>query len=112
MKSEQRIIVALASVGSDKANYVIASSHKHLPSNVIVKVISLICKGGGGGRWDFAQGGTSHPELLKPIFSKGSYIIPMILVRVSDEMNKLECWEEEKGDKKCTNLVGNLICQI
>jgi len=58
----ERGVVALASIIGNKAFMVVASTQKDLPADKIIKKVCQIAGGSGGGRWDFAQGGTSSPE--------------------------------------------------
>jgi len=57
-------VVALASSDERRAFIVVTSTREDLPANELIKGISSLAGGSGGGRWDFAQGGTSHPEKL------------------------------------------------
>ncbi len=53
-------IVVLASVGPNRAFLVAASTQKSLSADRIIREVSRLAGGSGGGRWDFAQGGTSQ----------------------------------------------------
>jgi alanyl-tRNA synthetase len=52
------------SSNENKAFVVIASSEKAIPANELVKDITVPGGGSGGGRWDFAQGGTPSLDKL------------------------------------------------
>lgn len=66
----KRGIVILASVSQDKALLVATSTHKSLPANLAIKEITQLAGGDGGGRWDFAQGGTSYPSRVEVALAK------------------------------------------
>ncbi|MBC7190494.1 alanine--tRNA ligase, partial [Candidatus Aerophobetes bacterium] len=61
-------LVILASVINKKAFMVAASSNKEFPADKMLREVAFLVGGKGGGRWDFAQGGTSNPEKLREIF--------------------------------------------
>ncbi|GAG54126.1 unnamed protein product, partial [marine sediment metagenome] len=71
----KRGIVVLASVSQDKGLLVAASTHKSLPANLTIKEITQLAGGNGGGRWDFAQGGTSYPSRVKSALAKLPHIV-------------------------------------
>lgn len=73
-------IVILASVSQDKALFVAASTHKEAPANLMVKEIAQLTGGNGGGRWDFAQGGTSHPSRVEGVWAR----LPQIITALTD----------------------------
>ncbi|MEA1965256.1 MAG: DHHA1 domain-containing protein, partial [Candidatus Aerophobetes bacterium] len=72
-------IVVLASVGEDKAFLVASSTQKNLPANQIIKEVTSLAGGDGGGRWDFAQGGTSHPSKVSSSLEKLPFIVKKLL---------------------------------
>ncbi|MBA7495267.1 Alanine--tRNA ligase [subsurface metagenome] len=74
----RRGIVILASVFQDKALLVAASTHKNLPANLMVKELAQLVGGNGGGRWDFAQGGTSSPQKVDEALKQ----VPVIIERL------------------------------
>ena len=71
-------IVVLASTIQKKAFLVVASSQKELPADKIIKEICRITGGSGGGRWDFAQGGTSSPETVGQALKE----VPLIIEKM------------------------------
>ena len=73
-------IVILASVSQDKALFVAASTQKEVPANLMVKEIAQLTGGNGGGRWDFAQGGTSHPSRVEGVWAR----LPQIITALTD----------------------------
>jgi len=72
-------IVVLASIGENKAFLVAASTQKSLPANQIIKEVTSLAGGNGGGRWDFAQGGTSHPSKVSSALEKLPLIVNKLL---------------------------------
>ncbi len=72
-------IVVLASVSPDKAILVAASTQKSLSADKIIKEVSRLAEGSGGGRWDFAQGGTSHPLKVSSALEKLPLIVNQLL---------------------------------
>lgn len=74
-------IVVLASIAQEKAFLVVASTQKELPADEIIKEVCRIAGGSGGGRWDFAQGGTSSPHKVDQALEEVSLIIEKILGR-------------------------------
>jgi alanyl-tRNA synthetase len=72
-------IVVLASVVQEKALLVVASTQKELPADEIIKEVCRIAGGNGGGRWDFAQGGTSLPHKVDQALKEVPLIIEKIL---------------------------------
>lgn len=72
-------IVVLASIAREKAFLVVASTQKELPADEIIKEVCRIAGGSGGGRWDFAQGGTSSPHKVDQALEEVSLIIEKIL---------------------------------
>lgn len=72
-------IVVLASIAQEKAFLVVASTQKELPADEIIKEVCRIAGGSGGGRWDFAQGGTSSPHKVDQALEEVSLIIEKIL---------------------------------
>jgi alanyl-tRNA synthetase len=68
-------IVVLASVSPNKAFLVAASTQKNLSADEIVKEVCHLAGGSGGGRWDFAQGGTSQPSKVNRALEKVSSIV-------------------------------------
>ena len=73
--SLKEAVVVLSSLTNRKAFLVVASSRKDLPANELIKKISSITGGSGGGRWDFAQGGTSHPDKVSRAFQQFPEIV-------------------------------------
>ncbi|TET62181.1 hypothetical protein E3J48_04630, partial [Candidatus Aerophobetes bacterium] len=73
-------IVILASVSQDKALFVAASTQKEVPANLMIKEIAQLTGGNGGGRWDFAQGGTSHPSRVEGVWAR----LPQIITALTD----------------------------
>ncbi len=73
-------IVILASVSQDKALFVAASTEKGVPANLMVKEIAKLTGGNGGGRWDFAQGGTSHPSRVEGVWAR----LPQIMTALTE----------------------------
>lgn len=74
-------IVVLASITQKKAFLVVASSQKELPADKIIKEVCRITGGSGGGRWDFAQGGTSSPETVGQALEEVPLIIEKLYSR-------------------------------
>lgn len=72
-------IVVLASIVQEKALLVVASTQKELPADEIIKEVCRIAGGSGGGRWDFAQGGTSLPHKVDQALKEVPLIIEKIL---------------------------------
>jgi alanyl-tRNA synthetase len=72
-------IVVLASIVQEKALLVVASTQKELPADEIIKEVCRIAGGNGGGRWDFAQGGTSLPHKVDQALKEVPLIIEKIL---------------------------------
>lgn len=71
-------IVVLASIAQRKAFLVVASNQKKLPADKIIKEVCRIAGGSGGGRWDFAQGGTSLPHMVGQALKE----VPLIIERI------------------------------
>jgi len=72
-------IVVLASIAQKEAFLVVASTQKELPADEIIKEVCRIAGGNGGGRWDFAQGGTSLPHKVDQALKEVPLIIEKIL---------------------------------
>jgi alanyl-tRNA synthetase len=72
-------IVVLASIAQKKAFLVVTSNQKELPADKIIKEVCRIAGGSGGGRWDFAQGGTSLPHKIDQALKEVPLIIEKIL---------------------------------
>ena len=68
-------IVVLASVSPNKAFLVAASTQKGLSADKIIKEVCRLAGGSGGGRWDFAQGGTSQSSKVSRALEK----VPLIV---------------------------------
>jgi len=68
-------IVVLASIAQKEAFLVVASTQKELPADEIIKEVCRIAGGNGGGRWDFAQGGTSLPHKVDQALKE----VPLII---------------------------------
>ncbi|RLE10860.1 alanine--tRNA ligase [Candidatus Aerophobetes bacterium] len=75
-------IVVLASGSQKKSFLVAASTEKSLPANQILREVARLAGGNAGGRWDFAQGGTSQiskvdqalrklPEIVERFLNQG-----------------------------------------
>ncbi len=77
-------IVVLASITKKKAFLVVASNHKKLPADKIIKEVCRIAGGSGGGRWDFAQGGTSLPEAVGQALKE----VPLIIEKLYSQLTK------------------------
>ncbi len=73
-------VVVLASVVGNKAFLVATSTQKNLPANKIIKEVCQVTGGSGGGRWDFAQGGTSSLEKIDEALKE----VPLIVKRLLD----------------------------
>ncbi len=73
-------VVVLASVVGNKAFLVATSTQKNLPANKIIKEVCQVAGGSGGGRWDFAQGGTSSLEKIDEALKE----VPLIVERLLD----------------------------
>ncbi len=73
-------VVVLASVVGNKAFLVATSTQKNLPANKIIKEVCQVAGGSGGGRWDFAQGGTSSLEKIDEALKE----VPLIVERLQD----------------------------
>ncbi len=71
-------IVVLASIAQKKAFLVVASNQKKLSADKIIKEVCRIAGGSGGGRWDFAQGGTSLPDKVDQALRE----VPLIIKRI------------------------------
>jgi len=71
-------VVVLASITHGKAFLVAASTEKRLSADEIIKDVCLVAGGSGGGRWDFAQGGTSSPEKIDTALDE----IPRVVSRI------------------------------
>jgi len=71
-------IVVLASIAQKKAFLVVASNQKKLSADKIIKEVCRIAGGSGGGRWDFAQGGTSLPHKVGQALKE----VPLIIERI------------------------------
>ena len=63
----------------ERALLVVASNQKELPADKIRKKVCRSAGGSGGGRWDFAQGGTSSPETVDQALKEVPLIIDKIL---------------------------------
>jgi len=72
-------IVVLASVSPNKAFLVAASTQESLSADKIIREVSRLAGGSGGGRWDFAQGGTSESLKVSPALEKLSLIVSQLL---------------------------------
>jgi len=78
-------VVVLASVTTSKVFLVAASTQKNLPANKIIKEICQIAGGSGGGRWDFAQGGTSSLEKIDEALKE----VPLIIERLLEHPKEI-----------------------
>ncbi len=72
-------IVVLASLRPNKALLVAASTQKTLSADKVIKEVCRLAEGSGGGRWDFAQGGTSHPLTVSSALEKLPLIVNQLL---------------------------------
>ena len=72
-------VVALACLDDNKAFMVVASTRQDLPAHQLIKEISSMIGGSGGGRWDFAQGGTSHPEKINQALQRFPEIVKKMI---------------------------------
>ena len=72
-------VVVLASISLNKAFLVATSTLKEVPANKVIKKVSLLAGGSGGGRWDFAQGGTSQINKVEEALSRVPEIVKEIL---------------------------------
>ncbi|NQS89262.1 alanine--tRNA ligase, partial [Patescibacteria group bacterium] len=72
-------VVVLASISPNKAFLVATSTSKEIPANKVIEKVCLLAKGSGGGRWDFAQGGTSHLDKVEEALSQVRRIVEEIL---------------------------------
>ena len=72
-------IVVLASVTPNKAFLVAASTQESLSADKIIREVSRLAGGSGGGRWDFAQGGTSQPSKVSSALEKLPLIVNQLL---------------------------------
>lgn len=68
-------VVALSSSDKERGFLVVVSSRKDLPAGKLIKELASRAGGNGGGRWDFAQGGTSHPERIARALAQFSEIV-------------------------------------
>ena len=68
-------VVVLASVSPNKAFLVAVSTEKSLSADKIIKEVSHLAGGSGGGRWDFAQGGTSQGSKVQKALDKVPSIV-------------------------------------
>ncbi len=75
------VLVVLASINPRKAFLVATSTSKEIPANEIIKKVCLLAGGSGGGRWDFAQGGTPHLDKIDDALSKVPEIVKEMLER-------------------------------
>ena len=78
-------VVVLASVVGNKAFLVAASTQKNLPANKIIKEVCQVAGGSGGGRWDFAQGGTSSLEKIDEALKE----VPLIVERLLEHPKEI-----------------------
>jgi alanyl-tRNA synthetase len=79
IKKDDRI-VALFSGSDDKTSNVVIMSgsmavNQGLDASAVVREVSPIMGGGGGGRPNFAQGGGANPEKLQDAVGKAEEII-------------------------------------
>ncbi len=72
-------VVVLASVTPNKAFLVAASTQESLSADKIIREVSRLAGGSGGGRWDFAQGGTSQPSKVSSALEKLPLIVNQLL---------------------------------
>jgi len=78
-------VVVLASVTTNKAFLVATSTQKNLPANKIIKEVCQVAGGSGGGRWDFAQGGTSSLEKIDEALKE----VPLIVERLLEHPKEI-----------------------
>jgi len=75
----KQAVVALVSLDEERVFIIVASTRKDLPANQLIKEVCSLTGGSGGGRWDFAQGGTSHPEKIDEALQKFPEIIKKMI---------------------------------
>jgi len=74
-------IVVLASMKQNKSFLVTASTEKNIPANQILRQVARLAGGNAGGRWDFAQGGTSRTSKIDQALEK----LPEIVEKFSNQ---------------------------
>jgi alanyl-tRNA synthetase len=57
-------VVILFSVTGETANFIVASKSRRLDAGAVTKKIAEMVQGSGGGKRDFAQGGSKRPDLV------------------------------------------------
>ena len=87
----KRGIVVLASVSQDKAVLVATSTDKTLPANLTIKEITQLAGGNGGGRWDFAQGGTSYPSRVEGALARLPHIVKNLTEELAEGLEPPTC---------------------
>ena len=72
LKSDKKIVFAIClSTTEDKLIYIVSSNNSDgAPASEIIKVVNDAFDGSGGGRADFAQGGSSQKESADEMFTK------------------------------------------
>jgi len=75
----KQAVVALVSLDEERVFIIVASTRRDLPANQLIKEVCSLTGGSGGGRWDFAQGGTSHPEKIDEALQKFPEIIKKMI---------------------------------
>lgn len=87
----KRGIVILASISQDKAVLVATSTDKNLPANLTIKEITRLAGGNGGGRWDFAQGGTSYPSRVEGALARLPHIVKNLTEELAEGLEPPTC---------------------
>jgi len=80
-KKLNQAVICLTSSAKEKAFIVVVSTYENLPANDLIKRLASLAGGSGGGRRDFAQGGTSHPEKIKDMLKKIPEIVQKMLIK-------------------------------
>ena len=72
LKSDKKIVFAIClSITEDKLIYIVSSNNSHeAPASEIIKAVNDAFDGSGGGRADFAQGGSSQKESVDEMVTK------------------------------------------
>jgi len=72
LKSDKKIVFAIyLSTTEDKLIYIVSSNNSHeAPASEIIKAVNDAFDGSGGGRADFAQGGSSQKESVDEMVTK------------------------------------------
>ena len=72
LKSDKKIVFAIClSITEDKLIYIVSSNNSdEAPASEIIKAVNDVFDGSGGGRADFAQGGSSQKESVDEMVTK------------------------------------------